>query len=52
VSTAGSEQSPQNPAYDLDEDGQITVNDSVELALRYTNPGGALYATPQPEGSR
>jgi exo-beta-1,3-glucanase (GH17 family) len=52
VSAPGSEQSPQNPAYDLDEDGQITVNDSVELARRYTNADGAPCSTPQPEGSR
>src|SRR5215211_4179708 len=48
VIVPGSDQSTLNPAYDLDEDGQITVSDSLRLASQYTNPGGTPCATAPP----
>jgi exo-beta-1,3-glucanase (GH17 family) len=44
----GSDQSILNPAYDLDDDGRITVSDSQQLASQYTNPGGVPCAVAPP----
>lgn len=48
VNVPGSDLAILNPAFDLDDDGQVTVSDSLQLASQYTNPGGVPCATAPP----